>query len=308
MTGDRVQTLSSRLDTLQKLDRLELASGVTPADALAQRQLGILQRLERLEAACGVQPGPPHAAAHAGASPAAAQTAAAAAAAAAAEDGPADSSPVQARMAAQLRSRGVAPADVRWVRCPVDYYQRPLEYRVACLGAASTHHLTKIVVMVNTRAPAEVADCSNNLVSKYYAVMVQVRSAVGLIMWRSCGRPGGGAARSRRGSRCGRPAARCRLPTCKLPRPGPQPLSGSDPARRLAALPCPKTLEQYTSRLHTEKLNSIVYRRSQGGLSKKQVNLRLAPEDVSLELTGFGHNAVSPVGMATPIPLVMSHK
>lgn len=31
--------------------------------------------------------------------------------------------------------------------------------------------------------------------------------------------------------------------------------------------------------------------------------LRLAPEDTSIELTGFGHNAVTCVGMKTDIPV-----
>lgn len=36
--------------------------------------------------------------------------------------------------------------------------------------------------------------------------------------------------------------------------------------------------------------------------------MRLADEDLSCEMTGFGHNAVTPVCSATNIPVIMSHK
>lgn len=42
--------------------------------------------------------------------------------------------------------------------------------------------------------------------------------------------------------------------------------------------------------------------------SKSKVRFRLAPEDVSARLTGYEHNAVSPVALADPnVPLVLSH-
>lgn len=37
-------------------------------------------------------------------------------------------------------------------------------------------------------------------------------------------------------------------------------------------------------------------------------NPRLVPEEVSDQLSGFAHNAVSPVGLATPIPIIMSDR
>ena len=63
--------LTSRLDAvLARLSQLELDVGVTPADAVAARQLAVLDRIARLEAACGLAaaaavaaPGPPAAAA-----------------------------------------------------------------------------------------------------------------------------------------------------------------------------------------------------------------------------------------------------
>jgi prolyl-tRNA editing enzyme YbaK/EbsC (Cys-tRNA(Pro) deacylase) len=35
--------------------------------------------------------------------------------------------------------------------------------------------------------------------------------------------------------------------------------------------------------------------------------MRLCPEAVSDELTGFEHNAVSPIGIRTRLPIVLSH-
>ncbi len=47
--------LTSRLNTvLARLSQLELEVGVTPADAVAARQLAVLDRIARLEAACGL--------------------------------------------------------------------------------------------------------------------------------------------------------------------------------------------------------------------------------------------------------------
>ncbi|KDD74823.1 hypothetical protein H632_c1052p1, partial [Helicosporidium sp. ATCC 50920] len=68
---------------------------------------------------------------------------------------------------------------------------------------------------------------------------------------------------------------------------------------------------QYTARLHAEKLRAAVQalsRESDVPLSKKAINLRLAPEEASARLTGFGHNAVSPAGLACAIPVILSHR
>jgi len=68
---------------------------------------------------------------------------------------------------------------------------------------------------------------------------------------------------------------------------------------------------QYTAKLHAEKLHSFIRTlaaKSGHTLSKKQVNMRLVPEDVNTELTGFTHNAVAPVGCAVKIPMIVSHK
>lgn len=65
---------------------------------------------------------------------------------------------------------------------------------------------------------------------------------------------------------------------------------------------------QYTARLNAEKLRHYVYKLSGGQVAKKWYNMRLAPEAASDELTGFEHNGVSPIGIKTRIPIIMSHK
>ena len=54
-----------------------------------------------------------------------------------------------------------------------------------------------------------------------------------------------------------------------------------------------------------ELLNKCVHAR-QPSLSKKEVNMRVVAEDLSLELSGFGKNGVSPVGMKTPLPIILA--
>ncbi len=72
---------------------------------------------------------------------------------------------------------------------------------------------------------------------------------------------------------------------------------------------------QYTAPLNGDKLNRCVRAMANSSLpdgavrvSSKMVNMRLCPADVSHELTGFEHNAVSPVGCRTRMPLVMSDR
>ena len=67
---------------------------------------------------------------------------------------------------------------------------------------------------------------------------------------------------------------------------------------------------QYTARLHAEKLKRALHKQQKeygGALPIKQFNMRLVPEEVSDRLTGFRHNAVTPIGSASPdMPIVMS--
>lgn len=67
-------------------------------------------------------------------------------------------------------------------------------------------------------------------------------------------------------------------------------------------------LVQYTARLNSDKLRAFVQKAHTGKLSKKQINMRLCPEDISNELTGFEHNGVSPIAIKTRLPIIMSDK
>lgn len=66
---------------------------------------------------------------------------------------------------------------------------------------------------------------------------------------------------------------------------------------------------QYTARLHSDKLKNYVHTDlNKGAHGKAFFNMRLAPEDVSDALSGFVHNAVTPVSIASPLPIIMSHR
>lgn len=66
---------------------------------------------------------------------------------------------------------------------------------------------------------------------------------------------------------------------------------------------------QYASAIHAELLKRHVLsiETSEGKrLSRSQCNMRLASPEDSNRLTGYIHNAVSPVGLRQPIPLIMA--
>jgi hypothetical protein len=67
---------------------------------------------------------------------------------------------------------------------------------------------------------------------------------------------------------------------------------------------------QYCRRFHADRLKSALWKlhadRGQP-MAKQHFNMRLCPEDESARLTGFAHNAVTPVGSATPLCVVLSH-
>lgn len=65
---------------------------------------------------------------------------------------------------------------------------------------------------------------------------------------------------------------------------------------------------QYEAKLNTEKVRSFVHSLSNGAVPKKRYNMRLAPEQEANALTGFVYNAVTPVGMLTPIPIILSNR
>eukprot|EP00775_Hariotina_reticulata_P009630 gene9630-9790_t len=65
---------------------------------------------------------------------------------------------------------------------------------------------------------------------------------------------------------------------------------------------------QYTARLNADKLKNHIHRLNQGKVGKQYFNMRLCPEDVSDQLSGYEHNAVTPIGMKTPLPVILSHQ
>ncbi|KAF2619534.1 hypothetical protein F2Q68_00040237 [Brassica cretica] len=62
---------------------------------------------------------------------------------------------------------------------------------------------------------------------------------------------------------------------------------------------------QYTARFNADAVKNFLYSLNEGKIPKKRFNLRLAPEETSIELTGFEHNAVTCVGMKTSIPVIL---
>ncbi|KAL9387229.1 hypothetical protein Peur_020353 [Populus x canadensis] len=62
---------------------------------------------------------------------------------------------------------------------------------------------------------------------------------------------------------------------------------------------------QYTARFNAETVKNYLYALNDGKIAKKRFNLRLAPEETSMKLTGYGHNAVTCIGMKTNIPVIL---
>lgn len=62
---------------------------------------------------------------------------------------------------------------------------------------------------------------------------------------------------------------------------------------------------QYAARLNAENIKNFLYNLNETKVPKKKFNMRLAPEEESLKLTGFAHNAVTCIGMETDIPVIL---
>ncbi|XVE65061.1 hypothetical protein DITRI_Ditri07aG0152200 [Diplodiscus trichospermus] len=62
---------------------------------------------------------------------------------------------------------------------------------------------------------------------------------------------------------------------------------------------------QYTARFNAETVKNFLCAINNGKISKKKFNLRLAPEETSIKLTGYEHNAVTCIGMQTDIPVIL---
>ncbi|KAL4027012.1 hypothetical protein IC575_015463 [Cucumis melo] len=62
---------------------------------------------------------------------------------------------------------------------------------------------------------------------------------------------------------------------------------------------------QYTAKFNAEAVKSFLYSLNDGKIAKKKFNLRLAPEETSVKLTGYEHNGVTCIGMKTDIPVIL---
>ncbi|XP_075517953.1 uncharacterized protein LOC142552176 isoform X2 [Primulina tabacum] len=66
-----------------------------------------------------------------------------------------------------------------------------------------------------------------------------------------------------------------------------------------------KSIVLYTARFNAESVKNFLYALNDGKISKKKINMRLAPEAASAKLTGYEHNGVTCIGMKTDIPVIL---
>ncbi|CAA3028548.1 uncharacterized protein LOC111398439 isoform X2 [Olea europaea subsp. europaea] len=66
-----------------------------------------------------------------------------------------------------------------------------------------------------------------------------------------------------------------------------------------------KSIVLYTARFNAEAVKNFLYALNDGKISKKKFNMRLAPEETSVKLTGYEHNGVTCIGMKTDIPVIL---
>ncbi|XP_010919525.1 uncharacterized protein [Elaeis guineensis] len=62
---------------------------------------------------------------------------------------------------------------------------------------------------------------------------------------------------------------------------------------------------QYVAKLNAENMKNFLYALNDKKIPKKRFNMRLAPEEESLKLTGYVHNAVTCIGMEADIPVIL---
>lgn len=67
-------------------------------------------------------------------------------------------------------------------------------------------------------------------------------------------------------------------------------------------------IKQYVAKLHKESMAKVVQSLNSSNLGKKNFNFRLAPEEVNDQLSGFEHNAVTPIGMKVKIPIILDKR
>ena len=59
-------------------------------------------------------------------------------------------------------------------------------------------------------------------------------------------------------------------------------------------------------KLNKEKMTHLVRKMEGKAVGKKQYNMRMVSEEANLTLSGFEHNAVTPIGMAQRMPIIVS--
>ena len=64
---------------------------------------------------------------------------------------------------------------------------------------------------------------------------------------------------------------------------------------------------QYVSRLNAEKIRDHIFDMREGKTPRKKIKMRLAPAEVSYAITGYDHNAVTPINTKRKIPILLSH-
>lgn len=64
---------------------------------------------------------------------------------------------------------------------------------------------------------------------------------------------------------------------------------------------------QYAAKLHGEKVKRFLHK-TNGKLGIQYFRPRQAPREISEKLSGYESGAVTPVGLGTPMQLILSHK
>eukprot|EP00388_Colpodella_angusta_P046183 GDKK01068504.1.p1 GENE.GDKK01068504.1~~GDKK01068504.1.p1 ORF type:complete len:238 (-),score=40.21 GDKK01068504.1:127-774(-) len=69
-------------------------------------------------------------------------------------------------------------------------------------------------------------------------------------------------------------------------------------------------ITQYTAKINVNSLRTLVHelRKPEDRLSKKKFHFQLADDQASFELSGFGHNAISPIGLKQDIPIIICNR
>lgn len=197
-------------------------------------------------------------------------------------------SATQARLQGELDRLGASSA--RFCRVPEDYYDQELEYRRGCLDAASVEHLTKSIVMVRAVTAASVwwarADLGAlvRLCCALRAATVGFESDLVPIT----------ASLLTRGTW---------VVTIQVNTKASEADCQLEGYRRYLLV-----VVQYAHKLDPEKLKRWTHSLWDGKIPKKRFNWRLCSPEDNDRLTGFQHNAVSPVGTAEKLKIVVAKR